>query len=109
MDWDGFLLPLLLKLFPWMPEPVALTLIGLIISVLTSLWKPKAPVVTVAEQRHGGREPRPLVVAVPAAVGTLLAGPWGVIAPAVGDGVRRAAWTLIRWIAQKTGVMKESQ
>jgi hypothetical protein len=98
MDWNGLLLGLLMKWFPSVPEPVLYALIGLGLSILTALWKPKLPPVSVADQKAGPPEPRPLVVAVPAAVSVLLAGPLGVLTPAVGDGIRRAGWTIIRWI-----------
>jgi hypothetical protein len=103
MDWSGLLLPLFEKWFPWMSPAVAVVVIGFIISILTQVFKPKAPPETIAEQKAGTAEPRPLIVAVPAAAGFALAGPWGLLAPALGHGLLLAATTIAKWVGSKVG------
>lgn len=104
MDWQGILLPLLEKMFPNASDATLTWMIGLVLSILTAIFKPKVPPVSIADQKAQIPTGRPLIVAIPAAAGLILAGPSGVLAAALGDGVRRALWTLIDWTRKRFGI-----
>lgn len=98
--WAGFLVPLVQHWFPQVPQSVLVLVIGFLISVAYAWARAQKHETKSQAAESLAAGPDPVHVAIPAGIGVLLAGVPGILAGAVGDGLRRALWAIGTWIGK---------
>lgn len=94
--WAGVFYPVVAHWLPTVPKEILLSVLGLLISGVYALFKH-----VKTKKELANPEPNPLHVAIPAAVGGVIAGVPGLFAAAAGDGLRRAGWAVYTWLVTR--------